>query len=75
MIGPEQLLRSMPSATLTDEGMKWVSHGRAIGGSQLSGTLPEGVEWVRLLSPDHTLAAIAQPAGPRGSLHPSVVLI
>jgi tRNA pseudouridine55 synthase len=75
MVGVERLLQSMPSATLTEEGLKWISHGRAVGGPQVSGALPGGVEWVRLLSPDQTLAAIAQPVGQGGSLHPSVVLI
>lgn len=75
MIGVEHLLPSMPSAILTDEGLKWISHGRTVGSQQLSGALPAGAEWVRLLSPDRTLAAIAQPVGPGGSLHPSVVLI
>jgi tRNA pseudouridine55 synthase len=75
MIGVEDLLRAMPSATLTEEGLKWVSHGRAVGDRQVSGPMPTGVEWVRLLSPDQALAAIARPIGHLGSLHPSVVLI
>jgi tRNA pseudouridine55 synthase len=71
----ERLLSAMPAATLTEQGVKWVTHGRVVGAGQASGPLPQGAEWVRLMSPDQTLVALARPVGPGSSLHPSVVLI
>jgi len=71
----EKLLPGMPAVTLTEQGREWVSHGRVIGLRQVSGPLPAGAPWVRLLGPGGTLVALGQPAEPDSSLHPSVVLI
>ena len=69
------LLTWMPAATLTTRGVERVRHGQAVGPADLAGPVPAGAdqgEWVRLLSPDRRLVALAQPAP--GALHPSVVL-
>lgn len=70
-----KLLPQYPAVTLTEEGFRWTSHGRIVGRGQVSGLLPEGAAWVRLLSHDGALVAVAQPVDANGSLHPSVVLI
>lgn len=74
-IPADRLLGGMPAARLTEEGSRWVSHGRAVGPAQLSGPVPVGASWVRLLEPGGGLVALARPGDPPGSLHPSVVLI
>ena len=71
----ERLLPQYPAATLTDEGVRWASHGRTIGAAQVAGLVPEGTEWVRLLNDQGTMVALGRAAGAPGSLHPSVVLI
>jgi tRNA pseudouridine55 synthase len=75
MIPIEGLLLDLPAATLTEEGVKHVSHGRTVEAGQVSGPLPRNAGWVRLLSPGRALVALARPVGPGTSLHPSVVLI
>jgi tRNA pseudouridine55 synthase len=74
VIAMQHLLPGTPSVMLTDEGARWVGHGRAIGALQLSGRPPERAQWVRLLKSDGTLAALAEPGDAPGSLHPSIVL-
>jgi tRNA pseudouridine55 synthase len=74
MVPLTALLPQFPAITLTDEGLRWVSHGRMIGPRHLSGPPPEGVAWVRLMGQDGTLVALGEPAGTSGALHPSVVL-
>ncbi len=71
----EALLPHFPAITLTDEGVRWAGHGRTIQPGQVSGTMPPGAPWVRLMSSDGALVALGEPGGRPGSLHPSVVLI
>ena len=71
----QALLPQFPMVALTEEGVRWAGHGRTIETSHVSGLLPEHAAWVRLMSPDGALVAVAEPAGTPGSLHPSVVLI
>jgi tRNA pseudouridine55 synthase len=75
MLPMERLLPGMPAATLTEEGVERVSHGRTVEAGQVLGPLPSGAPWIRLLSPDRSIVAIARPVGTGTSLHPSVVLI
>jgi tRNA pseudouridine55 synthase len=69
------LLPQFPAAPLTEEGHRRASHGRAVGREHLSGPMPEGADWVRLVGHDGTIVALAVPAEIPGFLHPSVVLI
>jgi tRNA pseudouridine55 synthase len=69
------LLPQYPAVVLTEEGLRWVTHGRTIGPEQLAGPINRAGEWVRLLGPDGGVVALGRPAEAPGSLHPSVVLI
>jgi tRNA pseudouridine55 synthase len=75
------LLPHLPSATVNEEGLVRVGHGRDITPEHTSGAwpdLPEQVgsiqQWVRLLGHDGNLIALAVPVGTGSSLHPAVVL-
>jgi tRNA pseudouridine55 synthase len=69
-----QLLPHLPAVILTDEGVRWVSHGRIIGPMHMSGAPADSGAWVRLMSPGGALVGLGEPAGTPGSLHPSIVL-
>ena len=69
------LLPQFPMVTLTEEGVRYAGHGRTIESSHVSGSMPEQAAWVRLMSHDGALVAVAEPGSAPGSLHPSVVLI
>jgi tRNA pseudouridine55 synthase len=79
----ERLLPGFPAASLTAEGITWVSHGRVLGAAQIASWPATTGEWVRLLTPDGRLIALARPVpglAPSGvegpdSLHPAVVLL
>jgi tRNA pseudouridine55 synthase len=71
----QALLPHFPVVTLTEEGVRWASHGRTIGPGHVSSLLPDRAAWVRLMSRDGTFVALAEPGDTPGSLHPSVVLI
>jgi tRNA pseudouridine55 synthase len=74
MIPIENLLTSLPSVRLTDEGRIRVSHGREIDQAHVTeGTLSGG--WVRLMDDAGRLLALGRPGSIPGSLHPTVVLI
>lgn len=75
LIPMERLLATWPAVTLTDQGAEWASHGRVVDKTVVLGELQAGAAWVRLLGPNGSLLALAKPAGPDGSLHPSIVLI
>jgi tRNA pseudouridine55 synthase len=70
----EQLLAQLPSAVLTADGLERVRHGRDVGTEHLRNARPSGAPpWVRLVSEQGALVALAMPRG-FGVLHPSVVL-
>jgi tRNA pseudouridine55 synthase len=85
LVAMDRLLPGLPSVTVTPEGEKRISHGRAIEPAHIAGPPSSGSalalpgaapsEWVRLLGPGGGLLALARPGQPAGSLHPSVVLI
>jgi tRNA pseudouridine55 synthase len=75
LVPMEQLLPAWPVMTLTEQGTEWASHGRVLGKTHVVGPIPAGAAWVRLLRPNGSLMALAEPAGLDGSLHPSIVLI
>ncbi len=74
LIAPADALPGLPAAELTEEGLRRVLHGNAVGPAHLRGPLPlagdEGSR-VRLLA-NGRLVALARPGA--GSLHPVVVL-
>jgi tRNA pseudouridine55 synthase len=74
MIALEDLLPSLPSVVLTDQGAKRARHGNRITGDDISsGEVPAGPN-VRLLDEGGHLLAIASEA-PGRALHPVVVLV
>ena len=70
-----RLVSGLPAVTLSDEGLRRVSHGHPLGPAHFGGGVP-GAEnsRVRLLTPDGQLAAIGR-RGPEALLHPQVVLV
>ncbi len=74
----ERLLPSFPSAHLTDEGRRRVSHGQEIELRHVlpghTGLLPPE-PWVRLFDAQGRLLALGAPRAGVSSLHPAVVLI
>lgn len=77
------LLPHLPSATVNDEGLTRLSHGRDLAAEHLAGPFPApppapadpaAETWVRILGPDQDLLALAVPARTAGLLHPAVVL-
>jgi len=74
----EQLLPRFPAVRLTDDGYVRVAHGREVDAPHVeiegSSAIPTA-EWVRLLTRDGRLVALASPGSREGSLHPSLVLI
>lgn len=69
------LLAHMPAVTLTDEGIRRVSHGNSLGPAHVAGApaAPEGVPHVRVLDDAASLLAVAERR-PDGLLHPVLVL-
>lgn len=69
------LLAHMPAVTLTDEGIRRVSHGNSLGPAHVAGApaAPEGAPHVRLLDDAASLLAVAERR-PDGLLHPVLVL-
>ena len=80
-----KLLQHLPSVTLTLRGQTRAAHGNLLLERDISnGTgsilnrstsgVVDSTTWIRLLSQDGSLIALAQPK-PRGLLHPTVVLV
>jgi tRNA pseudouridine55 synthase len=72
----ESLLPDWPSIQLTEEGARWVAHGRQLGPAQCSASpagLPVGTK-VRVVSSGGCMLAVGE-TGPGGVLHPAVVLM
>ena len=75
LVAPADALPDLAAAVLTDEGLRRVLHGNAIGPAQLRSSLPDSADpaaRVRLLADDGRLVALARQEA--GSLHPVVVL-
>jgi tRNA pseudouridine55 synthase len=75
VLSMEQLLPRVPAVVVTAEGQTRVAHGRVVEPTHLADVAPSSAEWVRLIGPSGALLALARPARPAGSLHPSVVLM
>jgi tRNA pseudouridine55 synthase len=83
------MLPGLPFVVLTPDGITRVRHGRELGphdlvaGARSAGAVApidaaatgETDRWIRLLTPDGALLALARDAPGSGLLHPSVVLI
>lgn len=75
LIPLQHLLPNIPEATVNPEGQRRVSHGQEIGPTHITSNYPNSATWVRLLSQNGSLLALAKPGQTPGSLHPSVVLM
>jgi tRNA pseudouridine55 synthase len=75
LIPLQHLLPNIPEAIVNSEGQRRVSHGQEIGPAHITSNYPNNAIWVRLLSQNGSLLALAKPAQTPGSLHPSVVLM
>jgi hypothetical protein len=75
VLSMEQLLPRIPAVVVTAEGQARVAHGRVVEPTHLADMPPSSADWVRLIGPSGALLALARPARPAGSLHPSVVLM
>lgn len=75
LIPLQHLLPNIPEAMVNPEGQRRVSHGQEIGPAHITSSYPNNAIWVRLLSQNGSLLALAKPGQAPGSLHPSVVLM
>jgi tRNA pseudouridine55 synthase len=81
MVPLEQLLPAFPSATLSEEGRRRVSHGQTVLVAHIvksdGSLIPDAAtpEWVRLFDIEGHLVGLGTAVGTSGSLHPAVVLI
>jgi tRNA pseudouridine55 synthase len=82
MVAMSRMLPGYPSVTLTDEGVRHVLHGRAVGPADWSHEdarlppVPSPFSGpVRLLDPHGELIALGRPTTDSGLLHPFVVLV
>jgi tRNA pseudouridine55 synthase len=81
----DRMLSHLAAVVLTDEGVRWAAHGRALDAAQVSRRLahagfegaPGAASWsvVRLLGPNGALVGIARAERVSGPLHPYVVLV
>jgi tRNA pseudouridine55 synthase len=69
----ESLLTDIPSVTLTDDGVRWVRHGRDLGPREVVSPLATIPPLVRMTGPSGRFLGLAEPAKMRGFLHPAVV--
>jgi tRNA pseudouridine55 synthase len=69
----EALLGDVPSAHLTEAGVRWARHGRHLGPAQLADPPPTPSPLVRLFGPDGRLVGLADGVKASGFLHPTVV--
>jgi tRNA pseudouridine55 synthase len=75
MVPAGALLAHLPRCRLSEEGVRWVHHGRDIGpGLLLDSPGDAGDGPVRLLDPHGALVALGVVRGVSGALHPVVVL-
>jgi len=75
----DRVLRAFPGVQLSDEGLNRVRHGRVLAledGTPVppGGAADEGAGWVRLLTQEGRLVAMAERRS-GSALHPSIVLI
>ncbi|MGH9203116.1 MAG: tRNA pseudouridine(55) synthase TruB, partial [Vicinamibacterales bacterium] len=69
----EALLVDLPSASLTEEGVRWARHGRDLGPRELAAPLPTIPDLVRMFAPDGRMVGLAERSNQPGFLHPAVV--
>jgi tRNA pseudouridine55 synthase len=71
----ERLLPGLPSTRLDEEGRKRVTHGQKVEKAHVSGPVPDGTGWVRLIDDQGRLVALGTRESAGESLHPAIVLI
>jgi len=69
----ESLLTDLPSVTLTEEGVRFIRHGRDLGPREVVRPLAAIPPLVRMTAPSGQFLGLAEPAKIRGFLHPAVV--
>jgi tRNA pseudouridine55 synthase len=69
------MLPGLPAVVLTDEGVQFLAHGRAIGPAQMIERREGAGPSVRLIGAGGDLLGVAEPAATPGFLHPAVVLM
>lgn len=69
----EALLADIPSASLTEEGVRWARHGRDLGPRELASPLTPIPDLVRMFAPDGRMIGLAERSDHAGFLHPAVV--
>ena len=69
------MLPGLPAVVLTDEGVQFLAHGRAIGPAQMIERREGAGPSVRLIGGGGELLGVAEPAATPGFLHPAVVLM
>ena len=82
LIPMDQMLNTLPSVELNDQGVSQVRFGRDLSEPDTSAGFAEAIqaatgparEWARLLDPSGHLVAVAEAATAPGLLHASVVL-
>jgi tRNA pseudouridine55 synthase len=77
VLSPAQALGDLPSATVTEAGLKRARHGNPLGPEHLQGSWAASTRTtasrpIRVLDADGALVALAQARG--GFLHPTLVL-
>jgi tRNA pseudouridine55 synthase len=76
IVAMSEMLPGAPSVTLTGEGVRHVTHGRAVGPTDFASIVPGPIApLVRLLDADGELVALARGKGDSVLLHPFVVLV
>jgi tRNA pseudouridine55 synthase len=75
MVGIDHLLPHLRAVRLTQEGCRFVAHGRVLEARVIDGPLEQAEPGlVRLLSPEGRLVGLGEPR-PDGTLHPALVLV
>lgn len=75
LIPLSKMLQELPAVTLTDDGLRRVSHGQMVAIEHRTGQSVASASHVRLLSPSGELVAMATPLECSEVLHPAVVLM
>jgi tRNA U55 pseudouridine synthase TruB len=88
LITLDDLLPDLPSVRLTEDGRRYVTHGREVDDRHVLSETPDGEPvaggtweggppadaWVRILDRGGRLIAVGRRRAPHGALHPSIVL-
>lgn len=69
----EALLRELPAAILTAEGVRWARHGRELGPAVMLRPPAGAALVIRMLGPDGRFVGLGEPSKQPGFLHPAIV--